>query len=154
MPRKPATPKAAPTRTRRAKAAAPPPQPAGSIWPIVLTSLLALATVAYRFRDKIPVPAPASADTQLARDAVHRHSQLLISEIIQPLRAANNGTLTNEQTLATVKTAHPVIDRHTWSPLADRLTQLQAVDKDGKPTGLMDQQALARFLDDCEAGIR
>jgi hypothetical protein len=117
----------------------------------VLVAILALAAVAYRFRDKIPVPA---ADTQLARDAVHRHSQLLISEIIQPLRAANDGKLTNEQTLATVKTAHPVIDRHTWSPLADRLTQLQAVDKDGKPTGLMDQQALARFLDDCEAGIR
>jgi hypothetical protein len=120
----------------------------------VLAAILALAAVAYRFRDKIPVPAPASADTQLARNAVHRHSQLLISEIIQPLRAANDGKLTGEQTLATLKTAHPVIDRHTWSPLADRLTQLQTVDKDGQPTGLMDQQALARFLDDCEAGIR
>ena len=124
----------------------------------MIVLILIAAAVAYRFRDKVPalpIPGPVSADTQLARDAVRHHSQLLISEIIAPLRKQNDGTLTAEAALQLIKDAHPVIDRHTWSPLADRLTNLQTIDPaTQQPTGLLDREGLSRFLNDCEAGIQ
>lgn len=185
MPRSPASPKPSPARRSRSRAAdssaAAPPAPAkrkrrtpttppesasvatasgsrGGISRVVIVLILITAAVAYRFRDKVPalpIPGPVSADTQLARDAVRHHSQLLISEIIAPLQKQNDGTLTAEAALQLIKDAHPVIDRHTWSPLADRLTDLQTIDPaTQQPTGLLDREGLSRFLNDCEAGIR
>lgn len=147
-PRKPRSRKTASTQP----AFPPTAPPSRSGWIIILA--IVLAAVAYRYRDQIPRPSIAeSPDTILARDAVTHHSQLLISEIIEPLRKLNDGTLKNDACLDLLKTAHPVIDRHTWTPLANRLRELQSRDAQGQPTGLMDQSALARFLDDCEAGI-
>lgn len=161
MPRKTssATPKqASAPRKRPDRSTAVPSAPAAS-WHrgliVVIAVFVALAAVAYRFGDRIPRPAIAmSADRTLAAHVARHHSQLLISEIIVPLRRANDGKMTNEQALQVWKTALPVIQHHTLSPMTDRMTQLQVLDKDGKPTGQMDRDALARCLDEWEAALR
>lgn len=154
MPRKPAATPARKTTPRTARAKPAPP----SRWGVALLVAAAVAIAGYRFRDRLPIIAP-SADTQLARTAVRQHSALMISEIIQPVRMANTGELTGEQVLKIIQDAHPVIDRNTWSPLADRITDLQHPDTtpDGKPhplAGRMNQQQLDAFLDQVEAGFQ
>jgi len=157
MPRKSASQparKATPRKPRTARAKPAPP----SRWGVALLVAAAVAIAGYRFRDRLPIIAP-SADTQLAQTAVKQHSALMISEIIQPVRMANTGDLTGEQVLKIIQTAHPVIDRSTWSPLADRITELQHPDTtpDGKPhplAGRMNQQQLDAFLDEVEAGFQ
>lgn len=141
------------TVSASADPAAPPAQPRHR-WHLVVTAVLAFSGVAYHYRDRIPRPTIVpSADVQLARSVSRTHSQLLISEIIVPLRKANDGTLTNEQALAIWKNSLPIIQRHTLSPLTDRMTDLQAIGPDGKPTGQMDREQLDRCLKDWEAGL-
>ena len=154
-PKTPAASRKRPARATAVRATAVPATQASRWRSVLIVAVLAVSAGAYQYRDRIPRPTiVASTDQQLARQVAVHHSQLLISEIIVPLRKSNDGKLTNEQALQVWKTALPVIQRHTLAPLTDRMTQLQTVDKDGKPTGLMDREALSRCLDDWESGLK
>jgi hypothetical protein len=79
--------------------------------------------------------------------AIANYAHLCQSEIVEPLRRANDGTLTGEQALKLIETARPVIQRHTWSEIANRLTSLQ--DADGK----LHQSDTAALLDELSTGL-
>lgn len=83
-----------------------------------------------------------------AHAAILHYAQLCDSEIVEPLRTANDGTLTGEAALKLIETARPVIQRHTWSDLAEQLTALQDAD------GNLPQAETAAFLDTVSTGLR
>lgn len=83
-----------------------------------------------------------------AHAAILQYAALCDSDIVEPLRAANTGHLTGEAALKLIETARPVIQRHTWTGLADQLTALQ--DKDGN----LPQKETAAFLDQVSTGLR
>lgn len=129
----------------------PPPAPPSRLipWlPIAISALAIVVAIAAAigpltrlWHDHGPQPNPAHA-------AILHYAALCDSEIVEPLRTANDGTLTGEAALKLIETARPVIQRHTWSDLADQLTALQ--DKDGQ----LPQAETAAFLDSVSTGLR
>lgn len=114
-------------------------------WAILLAAVLALQFCFYLI---ITLRSPSrSARTNPAAIAVQHYAQLCDSEIVAKLRAANDGTLTGEQALRIIETARPVIQQHTWTDLANRLTSLQ------DQHGLLHQADTAAFLDEMSAGL-
>lgn len=86
-----------------------------------------------------------SPSRSLIREAVRLHyPELVETELVDKLIYANDGTLTTQELIETVEAAAPIIQKHTWTPIADLATSLQdangvyseeGVGLDGKPTG-------------------
>lgn len=95
-----------------------------------------------------PVPVVVVNDQELARQAGLRYLDLCCTEVIDKLSAANDGDLTAKETLRIIELAIPVIQKRTWSPVTDRLTQLQ------NDKGVMDQAKLKAALDEVRKGLQ
>lgn len=82
-----------------------------------------------------------------AAQAIRDYASLCHSEIVEPLRRRNDGTLTGEDIAQQIESASGAIRRRTWSTLAEQATQLQADD------GTIPQDQLDDFLSTLSAGL-
>jgi hypothetical protein len=78
---------------------------------------------------------------------INSYIDLVCSEVLDKLTAANDGDLTGEQALHIIRVSTPIIQENTWKPLTDRLTSLQA-------DGVFDQQKLQAAIDETRKGLQ
>jgi hypothetical protein len=88
----------------------------------------------------------ASEDQRIASEVIPNYRSLVKTEVIAKLRVANDGDLTSEEVKTIIQQSIPVIQKHTWSPLTDRLTKLQV-------EGVMKKAELDAALDAVERGL-
>lgn len=136
--------KKAPTRTRRPAKAAPiapaAPRQWGLIGALVAVSISLAAGATLLF-------GPGSPDPATERMVINSYIDLVCSEVLDKLTAANDGDLTGEQALHIIRVSTPIIQENTWKPLTDRLTSLQA-------DGVFDQQKLQAAIDETRKGLQ
>ena len=137
--------KKTPTRTRKPAKAAPKAAPAtprqwGLIGALVAVSISITAGVGLLFW-------PGSQEPATERMVINSYIDLVCSEVLDKLTAANDGDLTGEQALHIIKVSTPIIQENTWKPLTDRLTSLQA-------DGVFDQKKLQAAIDDTRKGLQ
>jgi hypothetical protein len=84
---------------------------------------------------------------RIAREAMGNYASLCDSEILDKLAAANDGDLTGVEALAILEQSRPVVQKHTWKPLADEMTALQT-------DGVFRRDEFAEFINQVKRGIR
>lgn len=112
----------------------------------LLVALLVGQFVANRHTDGKTEPAFVT-DYQLGRNAGLNYVDLVCSEVLDKLAAANDGELKSKDALRIIEVAIPIIQKNTWSPVTDRLTQLQ---KDGK----LDKEQLDKAIKEVKRGLQ
>jgi hypothetical protein len=139
--RKPA--KAAPEKMAAVTPSAPAvPRQWGLIGALLAVSIAITAGVAMLFG----VPG-SSPDPATERMVINNYIDLVCSEVLDKLAAANDGDLTGEQAMHVIKVSIPIIQEQTWQPLTDRLTSLQT-------EGVFDQKKLQAAIDETRKGLQ
>ena len=112
----------------------------------VMAALLIGQFVATRHTTDKTEPAVVT-DYQLGRNAGLNYVDLVCSEVLDKLSAANDGKLKSKDALRIIEVAIPIIQKNTWSPVTDRLTQLQ---KDGE----IDKEQLDKAIKEVKRGLQ
>jgi len=132
--------KKAPTRTRKPAKAAPATSPRRQWAAGALVVAVAVAAVALLFGSSHKEPA-------VERQVMNNYIDLVCSEVLDKLDAANDGDLTGEEAKHLIKVSIPIIQEQTWQPLTDRLTSLQT-------DGVFDQKQLQAAIAETRKGLQ
>lgn len=81
------------------------------------------------------------------RKIVNDYVDAVCEHVLDKLAAANDGDLTGEQALKIIETSIPIVQKHTWKPVTDKLTGLQV-------DGVFDQEKLAEAIAETREGLQ
>lgn len=81
------------------------------------------------------------------RRIINDYVDAVCEHVLDKLAAANDGDLTGEQALKIIETSIPIVQKHTWKPVTDKLTGLQV-------DGVFDQEKLAKAIDETREGLQ